>query len=72
MKRIGLLKCGRQPLGYTACPRELEHTGPCAHEVDLAAVAVDLQDLGIDMEAEDLDELYWETLEGMFGKRGLA
>lgn len=72
MKRKGLVTCGRKPLGYTACPRELEHDGPCAHEVDLEAVAIDLKTVGIDLEPDDLDELYWETLEGMYGKRGLA
>lgn len=65
-------KCGRKPIGYKECPRDEGHEGPCAHEVDLAAVALSLQDLGIDMEPEELDELYWETLEGLYGKRGLA
>lgn len=69
---VSTTKCHRQPLGYTACPREYGHAGECEHEVDLASVALNLQELGIDMEPEELDELYWETLEGMFGKRGLA
>lgn len=69
------LKCGYAPLGYTPCPREHEHDGPCCHEVDLASVALDLKtaDIGLDgMDADDLDDLYWETLEGIYGKRGYA
>lgn len=65
--------CAKKPLGYTSCPRERDHEGPCAHDVDLEAVAVDLKAIGIDVEsAKELDEFFWRTLEGIYGKRGLA
>lgn len=66
-------RCGFKPLGYTPCTRELGHEGPCAHDVDLDAVAVDLQAIGIDVSsAQELDEFFWKTLEGIYGKRAKA
>ena len=66
-------RCGYKPMGYKPCTRDLGHEGPCAHDVDLDAVAVDLQAIGIDVSsAKELDEFFWATLEGIYGKRGLA
>lgn len=74
---IGVLvpKCGYKPEGYEACTLDLGHEGECKCKlVDLFAVTVDLSavapDLGSSKEA--LETLFWEKIEGMFGKRGHA
>ncbi len=73
-------RCGYKPHGYLGCTRELGHEGPCAHKLDPAigvdpgSVVVDLESVATDFEStpERLEELYWETFEAMFGKRGKA
>lgn len=70
-----MTKCGFKPHGYTPCPRDLGHEGPCAHElVDFKSVAIDLRSVAIDFDStpEELERLFWETFEAMFGKRGSA
>lgn len=73
-------RCGFKPHGYTPCARELGHEGPCGHRLDPAitsdptSVVVDLSLVAMDFGTtpEDLDALYWDVFEAMFGKRGKA
>lgn len=70
-----MTKCGWKAHGFTPCTLDLGHEGKCnGRLVDFESVAIDLESVAIDFQStpEDLERLFWETFEAMFGKRAQA
>ena len=68
-------RCGWKPQGYEPCTKEIGHEGKCRCKlVDFEVEKESLESVAIDFERtpEELEALWWESVEGMFGKRGSA